>query len=1077
MNDQTSFEIKLKFLTERLDAIQQGVGEMRKLKDEAVSVQSLFKGGLAWAGADALVRSVLDVQKVIGELKSTIDLGGQLTDLSARTGQTISDLVLLRQAFQNAGIEAGSTGQMLNLLQKSLTGLNEEGQPTSQAFNRLGLSVDSLKDMSAPEQIRTLTAALTQIQDPADRTRVAMELFGKSGGQMLAVLSDSSALDVAKSQVGSLGETMEKNAASFDSLGDSLDAIGLRATQLFAGVAEEIAPALQHLADSINEIDLTQAGREIGALINGLTTLAQVAAPAAIWLGSKFVFEKTVAGLAAFTAGTTASTAALARETGALEVNTAAKLKNAAASAAAGAAAASTVASHAVGGLAALPASQTAAAAASGVLPAAAAPAARAARPAAQAFAAGAASGDAWAASQKAAQSASIINANAALARLAAEAKNTSGSLSKLSGAVGAIGGNVGVLGATVLYGFAEQIKAAQDQDIANMAERQNKDSASLHGLKERSYNVSGSEDQAKLLADIREAMVTQDKSSLPLLRQMYDRVAAIDGKQLDAAAAAAAEADRRAKADEARAGIKSQLDEGLIAEENRKRFDALNDPDKLRQIDAKIAAKKQVVEATENFTPEQQQAAAEKILDLTRQRNEIADKITEDEKAAEDKREALELELKLNEATSAGNKEEIARLKWIKEYNAAKKAAIAAGYDSKEKFGEWSPNPNDLRQDGTQKGSGFLGPLKRPDGGVSTEITVGTDFGRGEMEIPLLVPTLDKDQIDHLLKTPTDKLGAAGDPMFEPILAKAIEHAEKRLSAGKSVFAQPGESAFTDSETIARRAADADAEKERKENQKDTLKDQLDLEKAKGETVIAQAEAAGKTKVEIDRLHEENLKKQLQIEQQIANLNGEGKQQAALADEARAQAAATTAKDIAEAAKQKKEEEKSRLEQLATGPGEQGGRVDARTGASRKYGLGNVARNADGSIRSATKDGKELSPEDLALINQTEAPRSALQKPFATPPAVTPAAVPSATPAAGPATAEKANTAAAAIDAAASKLASSSEALTAAGEKMAALTESADALAAGLSTVADALDGKFKEMQASIDAIKRSAA
>lgn len=89
------------------------------------------------------------------------------------------------------------------------------------------------------------------------------------------------------------------------------------------------------------------------------------------------------------------------------------------------------------------------------------------------------------------------------------------------------------------------------------------------------------------------------------------------------------------------------------------------------------------------------------------------------------------------------------------------------------------------LRADGTEKGTGFLGVLKRPDGDVSTEISIGIDFGQGEMEIPLLVPTLSQDEIDELLE---------GSKPSESIVDKAVAHARSRLGEGLSPFAQPGE-------------------------------------------------------------------------------------------------------------------------------------------------------------------------------------------------------------------------------------------------------------------------------------------
>ena len=91
------------------------------------------------------------------------------------------------------------------------------------------------------------------------------------------------------------------------------------------------------------------------------------------------------------------------------------------------------------------------------------------------------------------------------------------------------------------------------------------------------------------------------------------------------------------------------------------------------------------------------------------------------------------------------------------------------------------------LRQDGTKKSTGFFGELKRPDGDISTELSIGIDFGKGEMEIPMLVPSLSKKEVNHLLN--------GGEPTPD-IIDKAVGHARMRLDDGLSPFAGPDEAA-----------------------------------------------------------------------------------------------------------------------------------------------------------------------------------------------------------------------------------------------------------------------------------------
>lgn len=105
--------------------------------------------------------------------------------------------------------------------------------------------------------------------------------------------------------------------------------------------------------------------------------------------------------------------------------------------------------------------------------------------------------------------------------------------------------------------------------------------------------------------------------------------------------------------------------------------------------------------------------------------------------------------------------------------------------FESKEAQRRWNKimleiSPKTKKTPAKKKGKGFLGTLRRPDGKVSTELSVGVNIDGKEMEIPTLVPTLDKKEIDYLL---------GGNKPTEEIIKKAVEHARKRIAEGKSPF------------------------------------------------------------------------------------------------------------------------------------------------------------------------------------------------------------------------------------------------------------------------------------------------
>lgn len=88
-------------------------------------------------------------------------------------------------------------------------------------------------------------------------------------------------------------------------------------------------------------------------------------------------------------------------------------------------------------------------------------------------------------------------------------------------------------------------------------------------------------------------------------------------------------------------------------------------------------------------------------------------------------------------------------------------------------------------RPDGTAKGMGFLGLLKTPDGKVASEYSVGVQIGGKEMDIPTLVPTLTRPEVEQVLQ------GKVSDA----VVRKAQAFAEQRIKEGKPVFATAAES------------------------------------------------------------------------------------------------------------------------------------------------------------------------------------------------------------------------------------------------------------------------------------------
>ena len=101
----------------------------------------------------------------------------------------------------------------------------------------------------------------------------------------------------------------------------------------------------------------------------------------------------------------------------------------------------------------------------------------------------------------------------------------------------------------------------------------------------------------------------------------------------------------------------------------------------------------------------------------------------------------------------------------------------------------DWPDRGFGDREDGSKKGFGFMGMLKRPnDENKSSEISIGVNINGKDVLIPSMVPTLTKSQLNVLLSLPP------GTMPPRDIIQAASKFAQDRISKGLPPFARVDE-------------------------------------------------------------------------------------------------------------------------------------------------------------------------------------------------------------------------------------------------------------------------------------------
>ena len=251
-------------LEKKLQSMDTGFGK--------IGIAAGLAGAAAKVGMMAVEAATDAARAVVDKFGAAIDLGGKLNDLSSRTGETAGSLLVLERAFTNTGVSSEAVGTSINKMQKFMTDAAQGGSAQSEAMARLGITMGDLAGKTPTEQMGVFASRISSIQDPAQRAEAAMTIFGKSGGELLPILQNfAGELEGAKGQLGSLPGVMDRSAAAFDSVGDSMASINNKVLEFAAGFLEKALPALNTFTSALSGVDAAGWGE---AAMSTITRIA-----------------------------------------------------------------------------------------------------------------------------------------------------------------------------------------------------------------------------------------------------------------------------------------------------------------------------------------------------------------------------------------------------------------------------------------------------------------------------------------------------------------------------------------------------------------------------------------------------------------------------------------------------------------------------------------------------------------------------------------------------------------------------------------------------------------------------------
>ena len=209
------------------------------MKRAALSVSSLES---VVTRAQSLVVGFLGVAAIRGVaswtagIMDSIDATAKFAD---RIGSTTEFLTTMAHAADLSGVANETLNSGLQKMVKNVSEATHGNKALAASFEEIGLSATYLAGLSPQDQFLKIGEALNGLGNSGDKARVTMDLFGKTGAELLPLL--------------------EMGADGFAKMSKEADALGLNFSRLDAAKVEEANDALSRVGAAVRGVGIALA--------------------------------------------------------------------------------------------------------------------------------------------------------------------------------------------------------------------------------------------------------------------------------------------------------------------------------------------------------------------------------------------------------------------------------------------------------------------------------------------------------------------------------------------------------------------------------------------------------------------------------------------------------------------------------------------------------------------------------------------------------------------------------------------------------------------------------------------------
>lgn len=219
------------------------------------SLSSLQASAVGVKSAFAALGAISSVGVLVNMARSAIDAADNLNKLSQRVGVSVENLSKLQYAAKLSDISTDQLGDGLKKLAVNLQAAGRGSGDALEAFRALGFAQKELLNLSPDQALNRIAQAFEGIEDGAGKTALAVQLFGRSGSDLIPLLNQGSAgLKAMADEATRFGLVVTTEAAqAAERFNDNLTRLGETARVFGVQIANTALPSLNKFTEQLLE--------------------------------------------------------------------------------------------------------------------------------------------------------------------------------------------------------------------------------------------------------------------------------------------------------------------------------------------------------------------------------------------------------------------------------------------------------------------------------------------------------------------------------------------------------------------------------------------------------------------------------------------------------------------------------------------------------------------------------------------------------------------------------------------------------------------------------------------------------